>query len=277
MSVGVLLTTSGLTVPARAQGTPVSAAPVISDDAIYMFLLNLEYLEAAYHVIGTTGQKITPESIETDPGPVTGGRMVSFTNDILHQFCNEIARNKLSHVRHYLTVLNVRASALPAVDLAASFIALGRAAGLGDIYDPFANELDFLLGGMLLEEVSITGHQGVIPLIQDAQKRGEVAGILAVEAYHMGMARSQLYQAGETMQQAANAITLVRGQLNGMPRIEQGVEDNGRANFVPSDGRGIAFARIPRQVLQIMYLTSETGVTSGGFFPRGVTGEIVST
>lgn len=276
-SLGVMLTTSGLATPAKAQSEPAATAPVINDDSIYMFLLNLEYLEAAYHIIGTTGQRITPENIEATPGPVTGGRMVSFKNDILHQFCKEVANNKLSHTRHYLTVLNSKASPLPAVDLAAGFIALGRAAGLGDIFDPFGNEFHFLLGGMILEEVTITGYQGIMPLIRDEEKRGETAGILAVEAYHIGMARSQLYEAGETMQQTANAITLVRGEMNGMPRLEQGIETSGRANFVPADGRGIAFARSPQQVLQIMYVTPEMGVTSGGFFPQGVTGEIVST
>ncbi len=91
------------------------------------------------------------------------------------------------------------------------------------------------------------------------------------------MARSQLYQAGETARQAANAITIARGTLNGMPEIEQGIEVNGHANFVPSDDRGIAFARTPQQVLQIVYLTPKTGVTGGGCFPNGVNGDLSST
>jgi hypothetical protein len=91
------------------------------------------------------------------------------------------------------------------------------------------------------------------------------------------MARSQLYQAGETSRQAANAITVARGMLNGKPEIEQGIEVNGHANFVPSDDHGIAFTRTPQQVLQIAYITPQTGVTSGGFFPNGVNGTITST
>jgi hypothetical protein len=93
----------------------------------------------------------------------------------------------------------------------------------------------------------------------------------------MGMARSQLYQAGPEAIAAANAITVARGQLNGMPEIEQGIEVDGRANFVPSDDRGIVFSRTPQQVLQIVYVTPETGITSGGFFPNGVNGAVVST
>jgi hypothetical protein len=62
-----------------------------------------------------------------------------------------------------------------------------------------------------------------------------------------------------------------------MPEIEQGIEVDGHANFVPSDERGIAFTRTPQQVLQIVYLTPETGVSSGGFFPNGVNGDLAST
>ncbi|HEX5991869.1 MAG TPA: ferritin-like domain-containing protein, partial [Thermomicrobiales bacterium] len=133
------------------------------------------------------------------------------------------------------------------------------------------------LGGMLFEDVGVTGYKGATPLIQDKTKQGDIAGILAVEAYHMGMARSLLYQAGPTAQQAANAITVARGVLNDMPEIEQGIAIDGRANFVPSDEQGIAFTRTPEQVLQIVYLTPETGVSSGGFFPNGVNGALAST
>ena len=93
----------------------------------------------------------------------------------------------------------------------------------------------------------------------------------------MGMARSQLYQAGEAAITAANAITAARGTLNGMPQIEQGIEVDGRANFVPNDERGIVFSRTPQQVLQLVYGTPDTGVSSGGFFPNGFNGDIATT
>ena len=44
-----------------------------------------------------------------------------------------------------------------------------------------------------------------------------------------------------------------------------------------SDERGIAFTQTPEQVLQIVYLTPDTGVSSGGFFPDGVNGALAST
>jgi hypothetical protein len=258
-----------------AQSTPVAAE--IDDDAIFTFVLNLEYLEAEYYLRGTTGEGIAEADVGANPGPVTGGSLVPFATDAIRQFTEEIAANELAHVRYYREALGANAIVRPAIDFTAGFAAAGRAAGFGDNFSPFTDELNFLLGGMLFEDVGVTGYKGATPLIKDKARQEDIAGVLAVEAYHMGMARSQLYQAGPTAQQAANAVTLARATLNGDPTIEQGVVVDGRANFVPSDERGIVFSRTPQQVLQIAYLTSETGITSGGFYPNGVNGAIAST
>jgi hypothetical protein len=253
------------------------AAQEIDDDAIFNFALNLEYLETEYYLRGTTGAGLSEEDIGADPGEVTGGTLVPFATDSIRQFAEELAANELAHVRYYRESLGDQAVDRPAIDLAGGFAAAGQAAGFGDNFNPFSDELNFILGGMLFEDVGVTGYKGATPLIQDKTKQGDIAGILAVESYHMGMARSLLYQAGPTAQQAANAITVARGVLNDMPEIEQGIEVDGHANFVPSDERGIAFTRTPQQVLQIVYLTPETGVSSGGFFPDGVNGDLAST
>ena len=42
---------------------------------------------------------------------------------------------------------------------------------------------------------------------------------------------------------------------------------------VPLDPNGIAYSRSPGQVLNIVYL-NPAPVTSGGFFPTGVNGEL---
>ena len=261
--------------PVAAQSTP--AAGPIDDDAIFTFVLNLEYLEAEYYLRGTTGQGIADADVGDNPGPVTGGSLVPFATDAIRQFAEELAANELAHVRYYREALGATAIDRPAIDFTGGFAAVGQAAGFGDAFNPFSDELNFLLGGMLFEDVGVTGYKGAAPLIQDKARLEDIAGILAVEAYHMGMARSHLYEAGPTAQQAANAVTAARATLNGDPTIEQGVVVDGHANFVPSDDQGIAFSRTPQQVLQIAYLTPQTGITSGGFYPNGVNGTITST
>jgi hypothetical protein len=267
---------AGAALTASAPITRLASAQV-DDDAIFNFALNLEYLETEYYLRGTTGEGLDAADVGANPGEVTGGSPVPFATEAFRQFAEELAANELAHVRYYRESLGDMAVDRPAIDLAAGFAAVGQAAGFGDNFNPFSDELNFFLGGMLFEDVGVTGYKGAVPLIQDETKQGDIAGILAVEAYHMGMARSLLFLAGQTAQQAANAITLARGTLNGMPEIEQGIAVEGQANFVPSDERGIAFTRTPEQVLQIVYLTPETGVTSGGFFPNGVNGDLAST
>jgi hypothetical protein len=267
---------AGAALTASAPITRLASAQV-DDDAIFNFALNLEYLETEYYLRGTTGEGLDTADVGANPGEVTGGSPVPFATEAFRQFAEEVAANELAHVRYYRESLGDMAVDRPAIDLAAGFAAVGQAAGFGDNFNPFSDELNFFLGGMLFEDVGVTGYKGAVPLIQDETKQGDIAGILAVEAYHMGMARSLLFLAGQTAQQAANAITLARGTLNGMPEIEQGIAVEGQANFVPSDERGIAFTRTPEQVLQIVYLTPETGVTSGGFFPNGVNGDLAST
>ena len=268
VGAGAALATAGRITPVAAQE--------IDDDAIFNFALNLEYLETEYYLRGTTGEGLGEDDIGAEPGEVTGGSLVPFATDAIRQFAEELAANEQAHVRYYRESLGNKAVDRPAIDLTAGFAAVGQAAGLGDNFNPFADESSFLLGGMLFEDVGVTGYKGATPFLKDKTKQGDIAGILAVEAYHMGMARSLLYQAGPTAQQAANAITIARGVLNGMPEIEQGIEVDGHANFVPSDDRGIAFTRTPQQVLQIVYLTPESGVSSGGFFPNGVNGDLTS-
>ena len=76
---------------------------------------------------------------------------------------------------------------------------------------------------------------------------------------------------------AANAISDARDALDGGADLDQGIEVGGKANIVPSDADGIAFSRTPQQVLRIVYLTNQTGVSSGGIFPNGMNGTLRTT
>src|SRR5687767_15949990 len=88
-----------------------------------------------------------------NPGTVTGGRMVPWQNADLRQFMEEVAANELAHVRFYRKVLGSAAVSRPTIDITAGFAGAAKAAGLGDNFDPFASEMNFFLGGMLMEDV----------------------------------------------------------------------------------------------------------------------------
>src|SRR5687768_11284765 len=170
-----------------------------------------------------------------------------------------------------------RAVSRPTIDFEAGFKAAAKAAGLGENFDAFENDMTFLLGGMLFEDVGVTAYAGAAPLIKKKEFLQAAAGILAVEAYHMGMARSQLFEMGEEARKAANAISRARDKVDGPEDKDQGIERDGKANFVPSTKDGIAFTRTPQEVLRIVYLTDKEGADAGGFYPKGMNGKIKST
>jgi len=252
-------------------------AEEVSDEDIFRFALNLEYMEAEYYLRATTGKGIDASDAGANPGKVNGGRQVKFEHKSIRDFGEELAGNELAHVRFYRKTLGPDAVDRPAIDFEAGFKAVAQSAGLGGKFDPFANEMNFLLGGMLFEDVGVTAYAGAAPLIKDKNNLKAAAGILAVEAYHMGMARSRLFEMGEAARKAANAISDARDKLDGPEDLDQGIDVNGKANFVPSNADAMVFTRTPQQVLNIVYLTDKSGVTSGGFYPNGMNGKLKST
>ncbi len=249
----------------------------ISDEDIFRFALNLEYMEAEYYLRGTTGKGISADDAGADAGEVVGGKQVPFEHDPIRLFLEEVAKNELAHVRYYRKTLGKDAVDRPAIDFDAGFAAVAKAAGLGDDFDPFGSEMNFVLGGMLFEDVGVTAYAGAAPLIKKKEFLAAAARILAVEAYHMGMARSQLYEMGEAAWNAANAVSDARDKLDGREDLDQGIRVDGEANIVPSTPDALAFTRTPQQVLHIVYLTDKEGVSEGGFYPNGMNGNIKST
>jgi hypothetical protein len=274
---------AAMALPWRAgiASTPESAnrqigPAAITDTDIFNFALNLESLEAEYYLRGTTGHGMDAADAGTNPGAVTGGTMVPWKNEDLKGFMEEVAQNELAHVRFYRRVLGGQAVPRPAIDLG-GFTAAAKAAGLGDTFDPFASEMNFYLGGMLMEDVGVTAYNGAAPLIASKTNLQAAAGILAVEAYHMGMVRSTLYRMGTAARNAANALSDARDKLDGPDDIDQGIMVNGRPNIVPTDTDAKAFHRTPQQVLRIVYLTDQAGVSKGGLFPNGMNGTLRTT
>jgi hypothetical protein len=270
-----LCASAGLPWPSSARAQAASPSD-LKDEDIFQFALNLEYMEAEYYLRATTGKGIDAADLGSDPGQVKGGRKVPFQDKAIREFADELAENELAHVRFYRKTLGSQAVDRPAIDFEDGFAAVAKAAGLPE-FDPFANDMNFLLGGMLFEDVGVTGYAGAAPLLQKKEFVEAAAAILAVEAYHMGMARSQLYQMGDKAQKAANAVSAARDKLDGPEDKDQGIERNGKANFVPATPDGMVFRRTPQQVLRIVYLTDKAGVDSGGFYPKGMNGALKST
>src|SRR5205814_2659724 len=120
-----------------------------------------------------------------------------------------------------------------------------QAAGVinkGQTFDPFASENNFLLSAFLFEDVGVSAYKGAAPLINNKTFLDAAAGILAVEAYHAGIVRTQLFERG--LGDVTNKMSDARDSLDGKADDDdEGVLKDGKANLVPADGNGIAFGR----------------------------------
>ncbi|MFI5593931.1 ferritin-like domain-containing protein [Amycolatopsis sp. NPDC051758] len=288
-ALGGLATGTAAAAPARPSARAAAASAEVSDGAVLNFALNLEYLEAEFYLHAVTGKGLA-DSMTTGTGTrggVTGGRAVRFKTKAAKQYAQEIAGDEKAHVQFLRSALGSAAVSRPAIDLQSSFTAAAQAAGLvkpGHSFDAFACEENFLLAAFLFEDVGVTAYKGAAPLISNKTYLEAAAGILAVEAYHAGNIRSALYQhtdgilglglLGRDLREASVKLSNARDSLDGPTDDDQGVIDShGNANIVPTDANGIAYSRSPGQVLNIVYLTNKAA-TSGGFFPKGVNGEV---
>jgi hypothetical protein len=248
----------------------------LTDADILNFALNLEYLEAEFYLRAVTGSGLTAQEYGGDAaGDVRGGTAVNFTTPAIRQFAQEIASDERAHVNFLRTALGGAAVARPSIDFTTAFNVAAASAGLGNSFDPFANETNFLIGAFVFEDVGVTAYQGGAGLIRDLNILEAAAGILAVEAYHAGEIRTLLAQAGGTAFQAANAISNLRASAGGgkdQPLSPDPVTGN-QFNFAPTDQNALVFGRTPSEVLRIVYLGG-AGATQGGFFPRGLNGTV---
>ncbi len=255
-------------------GSASAAGP--SDGAILNFALNLEYLEAEFYSHAAFGHGLAHQFTtgKGNHGPVVGGRAVNWQTPAIRKYAQEIAHDEINHVKFLRAALGSAKVSRPTINLRHSFTAAAQAAGLinrHQSFDPYANENNFLLAAFIFEDVGVTAYKGAAPLINNKAYLDAAAGILAVEAYHAAIIRTNLYAKG--LMAPVRAISAARDSLDGNWDVDRGIGTKHRANLVPTDKNGIAFSRPADRVLNIVYLTPRKA-TKGGFFPDGVNGSI---
>jgi hypothetical protein len=263
------------------------------DPAVLNFALNLEYLEAEYY-LRAIGQTLSTTDAGAGAGAVNGGTTVSFATADFAAYAQEIAADELAHVRFLRAALGTAAVSRPVIDLSGAFAAAGAALGLPG-FNPFANELSFLLGAFVFEDVGVTAYKGGARLLTNKDYLEAAAGILAVEAYHAGEIRTLLYglrntivtgttnvgQVVQALSDFRDSVDALDGSGTAGEDLDQGIVGSlntgagvtTTSNIVPTDASGIAFSRSTSSVLRIVYLGGAPGV-GGGFFPNGLNGTI---
>jgi Ferritin-like domain len=278
----ILLGGAALAGLALSRNRAFAQSAAVNDNDILNFALNLEFLEAQFYTLATTGMTLDQAGISTKGGDGTAGGTVTvkpnptvpFTTPLLQQFAAEVAMDEQNHVKFLQSALGANAVAQPNIDLMNSFNTLAQAAGLGSSFDPFASETNFLLGAFVFEDVGVTAYQGAAGLISSKTYLDKAVGIHNVEAYHAASIRTRIFQAGAAAQSASQAIAATRAKLDGTGNDDVGVGvTNGAATIVDNDANGMTYARTTSQVLSIVYGGGAAG-TGGVFFPSAMNGTI---
>ncbi len=254
--------------------TPTTPSTGVTDTDIFNFALNLEYLEAEYYLLATTGSGLSAADAGSSAGAVTGGSQVPFKTAAYQEMAMQIANDELAHVRFLRSVLGSAAVSRPAIDFTDAFNAAASAAGIGSSFNPFATEQGFFIGGFTFEDVGVTAYHGAATLISDKKTNlPAAAGILATEGYHAAALRTVILTLGTQYITYANQISALRGTAGG------GAETTLTPTTVTAaDAHSIAYDRTTSQVLHIVYLSPAAGVVSkGGFFPNGMNGTITAS
>ena len=249
-----------------AQAQSVGAADVFN------FALNLEYLEAEFYLRAAFGRGLSDADIQGTGtlGGVTGGRQVTFDSPLVRAYAQELASDEETHVRLLRNILGGQRVARPAINFVDSFNALARFSGLGNTFDAFANETNFLIASFVFEDVGVTAYKGATPLIRNNEFLETAAGLLASESYHAGLIRAVLASRGLFDQ--AQKVSNLRNFLDGPADTDQGIGTAQNPNLFPADANGLPFSRTPAQVLAIVYADGQS--RPGGFFPNGANGAV---
>jgi hypothetical protein len=219
-----------------------------TDIDILQFALNLEYLEAEFYTVATTGKTLDQSGFtisgQGHQGDTIGGAKVLLNGSVAVAAAH-ITLDEQEHVKFLQTALGGRSLAKPSINL--------NALGIG-----FNNQNEFLTLSRAFEDVGVSAYGGAAPLISNRDFLAAAARIALTEAQHAGVLRLLVAQTpGLTVPQLDNQDVPPLGSPAG--RLFQ------------VDGQGLSTVRTAAQVLSIVYAG---GTASGGFFPDGVNGAI---
>jgi hypothetical protein len=228
---------------AKAQTT------TLTDNDYLIFALNLEYLEAEFYTLATSGKTIDQLSPAIGIGggtSVTGGGsvvtkggnnyascLVPFKNALVKAYATETANEERNHVTFLRSALGAATVPMPNLDLFNSFNGLATLLNLSPkltAFDPFADDASFLLGAYIFEDVGVTAYTGAAGALTSNKLLDAAAGIQGVEAYHAGLIRTTIYGLDQspntvgalgtvpagTLRAVATAISALRASVDGM-------------------------------------------------------------
>ncbi|WJX23357.1 hypothetical protein P8452_12567 [Trifolium repens] len=250
------------------------------------FPLNLEYLEAEFFLFGATGKgldEFAPELADGGPSPI-GAKVAKIRDLTIKDIIFQFGLQEVGHLRAIKST--VKGFPRPLLDLSKSSFAkvMDKAFGrpLHPPFDPYANDINFLLASYLIPYVGLTGYVGANPLLQNPTSRQLVAGLLGVESGQDAVIRTLLYERralkvkpyGVSVAEFTDRISNLRNILGSGGVKDFGLDGYGNVGeILASDKFSLSFSRTPTEILRVVYGNGNESVP-GGFYPKGGSGRI---
>lgn len=266
-----------------------------SDANLIEVALNLEFLETEFFLYGALGcglDSIAPSLAAGGPPPVGGtqAKLDALVKDVILQF----GLQEVGHLRAIKST--VRGFPRPLLNISAEVFANVMNSAIGRTleppFNPYDNELNFLLASYVIPYVGLTGYVGANPNLQSFAAKRLVAGLLGVESGQDAVIRGMLYgQAtatvdpyGISVANFTDRISELRDRLGRdglkdegliVPEAE-GAEGKISGNVLAGDKNSLSYDRTPEEILRIVYGSGDEHVP-GGFYPMGANGQIAKS
>ncbi|XP_022867882.1 desiccation-related protein PCC13-62-like [Olea europaea var. sylvestris] len=159
-------------------------------------------------------------------------------------------------------------------------------------FDPYADDINYLLASYVLPYVGLTGYVGTNPKLLSPTARGLVAGLLGVEAGQDAVIRALLYERalvkvlpyGFTVAEFTDKISDLRNELGKAGLKDEGLivppalgaEGKISGNVLAGDEFSLSYGRTPEEILRIVYASGKEN-KPGGFYPKGAGGKIAKS
>ncbi|KAG9146372.1 hypothetical protein Leryth_018421 [Lithospermum erythrorhizon] len=266
-----------------------------SDVDLLEFPLNLEYLEAEFFLWGALGyglDSVAPTLGSGGPQPI--GTKMAKLSPVIRDIITQFAFQEVGHLRAIKA--NVPGFPRPLLDLSVESFAKIMDSAFGEPltppFDPYANDINYLLASYVVPYVGLTGYVGANPKLQSPTAKRLVAGLLGVESGQDAVLRTLLFERamvkvvpyGITVAEFTNKISMLRNALGNAGIKDEGIivnkvegaEQSVRGNVLAGDDTSLAFDRTPEEILRIVYGSGNEN-KPGGFYPNGGDGVIAKS
>ena len=124
----------------------------------------MQCLEGQFYHCAVYGTPLPSDITGDGPAPI-GCQQANFTNDDIYGLAQNVAANEMAHVAYLRTALGNMSVQCPLVDIGPAFAAAASAfsgENLEPPFTPYANDIFFLHGAFVFEDVGVTAYKGAL-------------------------------------------------------------------------------------------------------------------